>query len=82
MEGFITFGDCAHVVYNKETLESNRLFFFSRPLTSEHNHEHREEPVIIPKIHGHMMERGVGKGGRESKRRGERDGAGGRAREN
>lgn len=25
--------------------------------------------MVIPKIHGHMTERGVGKGGRNSKRR-------------
>lgn len=75
MGGF-TFGDCAHILYNKETLESNRLFFSSPPLTSEHNHELREEPMAIPKIHGHVTEREVGKRGTESHREGERTGQG------
>ena len=57
---------------------SNRRF---SPLFS-HLNIIRQKPMVIPKIHGHMTESGVGKRGRKTKRKGGREEVRGKGRKN
>lgn len=62
----------------KAAPESNRRFspFFS------HLNIIRQKPMVIPKIHGHITESGVGKRRRKTKRKGGREEARGKGRKN